>query len=517
MLDPDQQNNSWNEYKKKVDGLPKLKRQRRIIPWLVGGAAFAALVGNQVKSRRLIDEHSSDIETISNITDLHTNLIQESSRFFDQYRESVSAIHAWAQDVEDRLGGDTYGSRFLRDPIVRGKRANLVKTYMRWFEQQEKLLSEIDHAASRKRIPSSLKPLLNTSIWNEQAVNRLTLLECSYRLKNKSLEMTLDFLVPIIPEEIEIRRIISTDHYQLHQEDESICWVTYAGPRFMLYNRTNNCQVELDEAKTYQDTVRTQVCTEQNLSGLDALNKTDNLWLQESCTKQAPISDKRIQLIDLGGYHKVYCYPSSIEFDNETQSCPNYPFTLEGHTTFKIGNITHLGFYINRDITRHSSTRTKRSPLNTSANINETSKLVATEKLKLNISATLNDITSRMDTTVNKIKDTLKRLPSLNVTRENLDLFFDKPLDMLHDGFVYISDYLKGLGSLWSLLAGCMFILIIMPALEIIVLAFRLAKIPATLWIGSFKRLKSTIVGTATNISVFKQKRKRWDEGSKTV
>lgn len=52
---------------------------------------------------------------------------------------------------------------------------------------------------------------------------------------------------------------------------------------------------------------------------------------------------ERIQINQIQGAQKIYCFPFEITISNITQACPNYTTILEGHAPFKIASITHVG------------------------------------------------------------------------------------------------------------------------------------------------------------------------------
>lgn len=188
-------NLNWNKHKKKIDSLPVLRRGKRASPFLAVIAMSIYATGASYVASKKIEAHSNDIEAIMAQSNNHTAILKESTDFLEKYRDSISAINTWAQEVEDKLGKEDEESRFIKDPLYKGKRAHLVKTYMSWFESQEKLLSEINAAADIKRIPASLITMLNQTN-HKQAAKWSTLYDCSYHLENKSMILSLDFALP---------------------------------------------------------------------------------------------------------------------------------------------------------------------------------------------------------------------------------------------------------------------------------------------------------------------------------
>lgn len=186
----------------------------------------------------------------------------------------------------------TSDSRLMRDANYRGKKAHLVKTYMKHFEAQEKLLQEINYSASKRRIPNSLNKVLNSTSWHESASNWSTLYECNYRLENRSLVLDLDFSMPIIDEEIEILNVVPTNHYNFtttNEGDDQACWMEYKGPPQIMVNKTISCVTAVDEKRVYQKAIRAQTCSEKYKNYLYDQNNLKNIWEELGCTREAPV------------------------------------------------------------------------------------------------------------------------------------------------------------------------------------------------------------------------------------
>lgn len=180
---------AWNRHKKLADQMPTLVRQPRFIPllgWLTSIGLIGVMAGPGVKTYKLSQSNADNVEQLANVTEIHSKILKDTTTFFDQFRNSVSALHNWAEEVEERLGDNPMASRLNSDSIYRGKKASLVKTYMQWFDDQEKILIDVNRAAIQKKIPVSLKNMLNGSSNFATLTNLSTLFECSYRLEDKN-------------------------------------------------------------------------------------------------------------------------------------------------------------------------------------------------------------------------------------------------------------------------------------------------------------------------------------------
>lgn len=534
---------AWNKYKKAIDKLPTLenfpilKREKRIAPLLVlGGIVLLGIMaGPSIATYELSRVNRDNIAKVANVTEVHTRALRESAEFFDQYRNSVNAIQVWSDDVEERLGNDPILSRLNADPIYRGKKANLVKSYMEWFDGQEKLLNDINGAASHRRIPLSLKNMLNGTSDFSKVVDLSTLMDCTYRMEDKNMILDMDFLLPMIDEDVEILKVIPTDVYFINnitygnETTQETCWETYKGSTYMIHNKTNTCMRSLKDNKVGLMALRGQTCLEP----VDELNKPTNrgeVWNQEACTKEVPKILDRVQITEIDGFHKIYCYPFNIEFSDEKQSCPTSPFILEGHAEYKIDNITHLGGLINTVVTRHMRStdsihkRQKRSPMppftSVSVTVTPAPPSNVTTPNPPKIGETLKGLTEQMNGTLARFKESLKMLPDkLNITKANFDILIDAPFEVLGQGFAKVIGYMKSLGSTIGILSVVMVIVLIMPAIELAIVVLKIARIPANMWLASARRVTANISESTERLPrMFRGRRKRrWEDTTKVV
>jgi hypothetical protein len=555
---------SWNRHKKKVQSIPSLTRSKRsALLWGLGVTLFSVFTGSDIKTYKALEAVQSDIKTLANITDLHSQILKESNDFFDQYRESVEALQVWTQDIEDRLGSDSGDSRF--ETVPRGKKAKLVKTYMQWFNSQEKLLVDINQAAAQRKIPASLKKMLNSTQELDRQANWSTLIECSYRLENKSMVLDLDFILPVIDDNVEILSVVPMNHYTftnvtdvseainipVESVDIEACWEEYYGPHYVLHNKTNGCYLKLDEAAVFKNAVRAQMCLESKNELHFPANRSE-YWRQLECMKDATRIENRIQIHEIDGVHKIYCYPYEIEIEGEKQPCPRSPFILEAHATYTVGNIIHHGALVDTSVSRQvaatpetvRAARRKRSPVAPSLPSSlptvkpaETPLPTTTMPIvvmptvvtptpqrgsKNNISITLKNITSRMDTTLASIRKTISLLPnSIQLSNLTMNGLMKTPVNVIYDGFEWLIDITKFIVPNIGLLTACMMFIILMPVIELVIVGLKIATVPANLWLGSLRRVSSRVsmLSTGANklTNPFKKKRKRWDEPNKIV
>lgn len=530
-LELEETQEAWNKHRSLVNSLPSLKREKRIVPLLMAGIIMATVfAGPVVKSYQLGIANSDGVQQLMNVTELHSKIIKDSTIFFDQYRNSVSAIHSWAEDIEEKLDNDPLLSRLNFDPIHRGKKANLVKTYIQWFDSQENLLSDINIAAFSKRIPPSLKQMVNGTDNFAIAASLSTLYECSFRLENKNMVLDLEFQLPIIDEKVDILRIESMDVYVSRNTTDDIeevnCFERYVGPKYAIHNKTSGCIKPIKNGKTEHKSIRGQNCLEPGNEVHSPLNRS-KLWIEDSCTKSMSNLNDHIQIDEIDGMHKIYCYPSMIKLDEGQWPCPNSPFIIEGFANYTIGNITHNGDLIDTRVTRKARSastrlggRIKRSPVQatvSASTIAPTTQMRSTTEPttmapRTKIGQSLKVLTSQMNMTLMKIKESINLLPGkFNITKIDLDSFLLAPYKTLSDGFEHISTYIKSLGSVLGVLTAVVMFIMIMPILELAMLGIKIVKIPVNLWMSSARRVVHKIRDSSPKF-LKSRKKKRWDD-----
>lgn len=138
------------------------------------------------------------------------------------------------------------------------------------------------------------------------------------------------------------------------------------------------------------------------------------------------------------------------------------------------------------------------------------------------IGDTLKNLTGQMNSTIARIKDSIKLLPGkFNLTKVDLESIFDAPFDFISNSFVQIADFLKSMTSIVGVMTVAICIVLIIPALEVVMIGFKLAQIPANLWLGSARRVtcnfRATGVYRRKLTGFFSKRKKRWDDSVRMV
>ena len=477
----------WNRHRKKISDLKKLNRQKRFIPIIATAALVLSGVslGNDHWAIKLGNHNAENTERLTNRTNENTESIIEMAEVLSDFRSAEIAFKTWAHEVEEKV-----------DELIsmRGLKTNLTTVYTQWIDAQSTILNEINWAARQKKVPASIKPMLNLTD-SFPTTNWSTLFDCSYKLVNRTLVLNLDFTIPIIDQNMEILEVNPMSFYNIREVSNATeyCWNEYIGPLKLLQNKTDGCLTKLDEKRVSHKTVRAQTCI-----GSKNLYEKDEVWEQQICTSELPMDPERIQITEQEGTHRIYCYPFKIEIEGISEQCPIVPFTLPGYVNYNIGNISHSGSFIDASATRHVRstrlTRKKRSPaiaaITTSITAESTIKSTEAPVQKQDIVKTIDKITGRVNNSLAKIQLVLNKLSKpLNITRAQLESIFNEPFEFIGGAFNSLLDFFKTLGITIGIISSLMMMIAIVPMLEIFIIGLKIAKIPANIWLSSAKRV----------------------------
>lgn len=277
-----------------------------------------------------------------------------------------------------------------------------------------------------------------------------------------------------------------------------ICWMTYKGPRYLIYNTTNECLSEVIDSKTDNGAVRAQTCAGKE----DEMEEQVNLWRKEYCLKPNQLSaDKRkIQVVENYGKHIIYCYLHNITIDETTMACPDYPFELDSRKTYRIANIDHLG-------EEHSIRSVKDTDEKISRIILSRMKIETVSAKALNLSL--------FDDTYSKYISTLSLLPK--------DIKLYQPQQSTISGFFAslfdgLMSWLHKLGIILAVIALIVLLGIMAPFIQVLLILFKLI-VKFTWAIGSnFSGLLSDWKSTFQHVvKQTKKERRNWRDEYKRL
>lgn len=493
-------NDNWKKHISRMKGLAEIGRNKRSPALILATVSILSVaIGTTYKTTK---NNEGNLEVTRQTVNEHTSVLRDTAQFLEAFRDSVEAIESWSQEVDERLGGDSIDSSLTEGSFQKGKRASLVKQYMKWFDTQEKILLDINAHAERHQVSGAIKRMLNATQIFDRATNHSHLFECTHRVENRSLVMELDFVLPEIDENIEILEIIPMNIYRITENEK--CWSKYQGPKYLLHNKTNDCIAPLNDAAVFKNAIRTQQCLKNETKTYPELAN----WVDEGCHTEVPELDERIQIHDINGFHKIYCFPFKIKIDGMEHDCPESPFILEANANYQIKNINHTGKYIDASITRDAIRRMKRSPIIASKGI---------ESSKLNLSQTLKNTTSQMTLSLTRIKESLHNLPETLKFNNTTMSIFDDSITYLTNGIDYVTEAIHNIGVHVGVLSALIIFILIMPAIELVFLGLRVARIPATIWLNSARRVTMKFKSLTNSSDLFKKKRRSWSENIKQI
>ena len=452
--------------------MKELARIKRGAPFVIAGILFVAGWIGLVNKK--INDNSENIKTLSNLMKENMDLHRHASDVIKDLRDNMADIQQWSADIDQQLA--PYRHEYSG---VVGKLAALINSYTHMFNDYEHIIKEINGELEKGRASPILRTLTNDSLWDEPASEWSHVTECAKNIQKNnygSLLFYLNFNMPILDKNVKIMEAVPLDFYNQTEHDghNSLCWMRYKGPRFVMANTTNNCVAELINWNIDTGHVRSQTCAskedELKISG-------DNLWAVEECSKNPQLSKRKIQDKEVYGLHRIYCYPFNITIENSTFPCPDQPFELEGHTTYRIANLEHVGYYVEKTLIKNSDIHANREILN------------ALNASKIHIKPiNLTKLDKHMETYFGK----LHLLPDKIVLKNSTSLF-DGPMNWISDIVEQGKSYLETVGIIFGVVGAGILLIILAPVIEVLLLSFGLTKVLLRAWVGSTRRITSKL------------------------
>lgn len=95
-----------------------------------------------------------------------------------------------------------------------------------------------------------------------------------------------------------------------------------------------------------------------------------------------------------------------------------------------------------------------------------------------------------------------------------MESLFSAPLELLSDGYGYITDFIKSISWTFGLMSTVFMFIVLMPLIELVFIGIRIVKIPANIWLGSFRRVTGKL-GSLTDLKTIRnplsRQKKKWD------
>ena len=455
------------------------------IPAIVVGAV-GLLVGFHLRGNSISTKNAENIDVLAKMSEQQRALLDEAEAVITEMQNNIHRVSNWGPELEKLLNIHLY-SRDFKEQV-----AGLVNMYHNHFTSQEIFLEKIGASKLNGKIAPEVRHFDNQTLWEEPAADWSFFYDCNYKLENRSMVMNLHFNVPIVNNSMKVMEAVPMDFYNATKETngrESICWMKYKSPKFVMVNTTNNCMTELTENNINGNSVRDQFC-------VDDKDKMKAVWDNEQCSMRPEAVKRVIQDKEVYGMHRIYCFPYNITIENESQPCPDHVFELESKTTYAISNLRHTGIAYSGNIEIGKDLRYNRDLLTR----------LKVEQVKisaLNLTA--------MDTAYDKFVSSLQAIPhKLNITNPTIVSFFDDPLSFITDFFGSIWEHIKTLGIIVGSIAGLLMLALIMPIIELLFLGFKVLKIPIKIWYNSLARMMLAVNEKITSKLLKRKKPKYW-------
>ena len=448
-----------------------LSREKRFVPILAIGV-YALIVGTSIASYTVARENAKNIDILKEAIDKERELFDTAGQILESLQKDIHSVYSPSEETALKLRDLEMQDSF------RKYLAGFIERYESFFTEQSEVLGEIDAMKEKDKVPERVRYLANHTLWDEPASDWSTLYDCSWQMVNKSMVLNLHFNMPKRNDKLKIMEAIALNFYNASLTaagEKQICWMKYRGPKHVLVNTTNNCMSEIIEFAIDRQSVRDQMCVNND----EKLKIDGSLWEPTTCYEKPHSTKRVIQDREVNGIHKIYCLTHNITIDGTEQPCPDHPFELEGRTSYRISNLEHHGAFkaltvykeadldINRDLMRQLHT----DGLNIQAP-NITGKLNLTREL------------------IEKYKFQLSSIPEkLNITNPTIKKLLTGPLDLAADLWESCRGYLETFGIVLGSILGIVIFAMLLPVFELIFISLGMLRIPIRLWYRSFRRV----------------------------
>lgn len=470
--------------------LEKMRIKRHPALAVVKYVGYSILVGQTIKSTVDIKNNEENIKSIIDDRNKQRDLLEESGKLFTAIRRSLHSIKDWSKQVEERLN---ILIDLNHDPSEIKAAAARVSYYLTTIKDYRDILDSIDHTKSDAIVNPKVRDLFNTTLWHEPASKWSTFYNCTTKLVNESLLVNFHFNMPIRDNKMKVMEAVHIGFYNQTKSpsnEDSVCWMSYIGPQYVLINTTNGCMTDTVSWANKDGSIRSQTC-----KGIeDQIRGDTKLFKEETCSSEVTPIKRRISDYEVNGIHRIYCYPFNITIENETYKCPTFVFEIEARKNFKVANFEHIGRYVEHTIMKDNDFHTSKTILQ-QLNIN---------KIKIN-PINLTEVDEIHETFIQK----LAKIPQNLVFTKYFSM--NKLLEPISSLIDTAWSYVQTAGLIFAVIAGGFMLLLIAPVIEIAVLTITLLKIPLKLWKKSITRLsdktktlimkhKKQVTATARNL-----------------
>lgn len=311
--------------------LPKSRnRDKRIVPFVLGGAALVVTAGGTASYRYLA--YNSDYNRLNRIEDRENYVnksISDLKEKFEKESERLQGLitlgNTTNEKTQDNKNGVIQLATMTADVSwTSSKIANRLHSYRDG-------LGMIQSQCSRRRLSmeglnkikqiKELGPILDDDTW----VSEIQILadDTISIVVNINVARTNTF----------VYEVVAIDHWANYTFKPT--YVTYQGPKYVLHDEDFQCTKGI--SKPRQRSIY-DICTSQHY--VDPKMKH---WTPISATDREIEQKSQPVVLKIGRKNVIYCFYHNITIDGLNEFCPATPFTLSQSTSF---NLTGMNYTV---------------------------------------------------------------------------------------------------------------------------------------------------------------------------
>lgn len=414
-------------------------RGKRLFP-VVAIVAIIVITGAQAEMRTKVAENSDNIDALAKSLNDLKYYTRHANGVFEAIRNNIHLMNDKLGQYEERL--------------------NKIDRNVAQFPQIAALMMNYDNHF--RDMSDSLRSIDDGLIYNQASIEIFKLAKNESLIDSKDIPMDLEscaiesdaetnfafnykFVLPKMNTKVKILKAESFRFWN-YTLPEKVCWMKYSGPRYIMINTTNSCQMDVQEYWINDNSITAHPCNQEN----QLLDTTDKLFHADICKKQITGSTNDIQVKQYNGLYKIYCFGNNITVENTKMQCPHYVFELPINQKFEIG----AEIYDSEDM---SSVTVNAVDLHLANVIRDRLK---TEVIKI-YGSNLTDMDSKFERLSRLTESMLKDVQLIHSPIAN------RLFDWLKSPLDWISSMMSKFSTVIALIAGVGTIIILLPLIEV--------------------------------------------------
>lgn len=318
-------------------------RKRRSPALLLPAVGVAVIAGAQVYNVMKINNLENNVAQLAQVVNEEKAFLKKGLEVFNETRNTIHLINDRLAELEERV--DYIDRKLEAYPKIMA----LIMDYDNLFNDIHDALIDIDEAATINKASPSIMKLFKDNLWNEPASKWSQLIKCGHTISDGNLKLEYKFNVPVRDTGVKIMKAESFQFWNMTNKGVNAfthCLMQYAGPKYVLANRTNNCYTDIDEFAISQDSLRAFPCLNKN----GALDEDKEPYTKGGCHITYTPMSRYIQVKEYNGFNKIYCWGFNISTQGTTYPCPEYPFELPVSQSFSTNDVEYFGSHVSRTI-----------------------------------------------------------------------------------------------------------------------------------------------------------------------